>query len=110
MLQDSQLSSTPSTYLPLPTFLSSPYPIAQPPSLASRLITTPLLWGFSKLNPFGPSSSAPKAVDDEKVWKRLKGVRVVHLGLVEASPLSAHTIEYAGGTVLADVKEDLLHV
>ncbi|KAG7549003.1 hypothetical protein FFLO_03116 [Filobasidium floriforme] len=79
---DSQLSSTPPNYLPLPSFLSSPYPISQTPSLTSRLITAPLWWGLSKLNPFGASSS-PKGVDEEKIWKRLRGVRVVHLGLVE---------------------------
>jgi hypothetical protein len=36
------------------------------------------------LNPFGASSS-PKGVDEEKIWKRLRGVRAVHIGLVEVS-------------------------
>jgi charged multivesicular body protein 7 len=69
--------------------MSSPHPITQPPSLASRFIVAPLWWGMSKLNPFGSASGDEAKVESEtKMWAKLNGTSLVHLDLVEEASVA----------------------
>lgn len=69
---------------PLGPFLSNPIPIRHPGSLTYRFLGRPLLWGLSKVNPFGTSGETVEK--EEALWRRHNGKEYVHLPLLEVRP------------------------
>lgn len=75
--------------MPLQAYMNSPTPIRDPGSLTYRFIARPLLWGLSKVNPFGGGTETVEK--EEIIWKRVSGKEYAHLTLIEVCQHMVHT-------------------